>query len=686
MKKTFIKRFAVVLLTLIIAFGAFACKKNKTQSGTDDPGTAQEINTTVTVPLPDYSKYPLTGNYLVRDGKSDYTIVVPAEAQTVETNAANELAQYLSQTTGVKPKIVSDDTLIGANASGKYISVGDTTLYKAQSWTVDDLAFNDSFKVKTVGNTLFLIGRTGRSTLYAVYDFIEYGLGVKFLSPVYEHIPEVDEVPLRQLDIEENPTFDIRTNFYYPTDNNEDWTAKMRYYSKRLKNEDKAAKIGGVLPSFLAGGFHQLSDFVPFDTYYSQHPEWFSSSVSTKYQVCYSNGLNDDGTVAPGETVIGTVIENLTKTLIDRPEVIYAVLGQNDNWVICNCDRCLEQVEYLGGMRSAQQVLFVNTVAREVKERLEAVGRDTSSLMFGITSYQWSVAAPIVQNADGEQVVSHPLAIPRDDIFLYFAPSEACYLHAFNDPECTVNNFQSNAYFTGWKKITKNFFVWDYIIDFSDHPCWYPNIGILQQNLRYFRDSGVVASLPEGALTGRNIYEIDLVNYIETKLMWNCDYPVNEIKAEFDRYYFGEQAGSVMTQFTNYMNAHFEAESRATSSLRHAHMYTAAAPWIVSADTITKPFIDGAYTYINKAYELIKNDSALTSAQKEAYNRNILSAEIQLMWLMYKNYDQNFYTSDQDKYDFMNRLVDTMRFLDIGNAVHGTSLEDTISTILGTLQ
>ena len=104
---------------------------------------------------------------IVRDGKSDYVIVVPDKATPVEQTAARELQQHLAAVTGVTLPVVSEAE---APRDMPRVSVGDgaATRKLLAGLSLGSLA-PDTIVIRTAGRDLVLAGHPRRGTLYAVY-------------------------------------------------------------------------------------------------------------------------------------------------------------------------------------------------------------------------------------------------------------------------------------------------------------------------------------------------------------------------------------------------------------------------------------------------------------------------------------------------------------------------------------
>ena len=158
-----LKRTLAILLCLVTAFGAFsACAKKPDNEENKDANLIG--NEPITVDDTDV--------YLVNGGKSDYKIVVSADATRIEKHAAEELKSFIEKSTAVKLPI-TDDKEVSHDNNAHYISVGSTKLLAAETdikVDYEELGENGVI-VKTQGNCVYVTGATENGTLLAVYRF-----------------------------------------------------------------------------------------------------------------------------------------------------------------------------------------------------------------------------------------------------------------------------------------------------------------------------------------------------------------------------------------------------------------------------------------------------------------------------------------------------------------------------------
>ena len=113
---------------------------------------------------------------LAENGKTTYKILLPENADRVLRFAAKELAAYLKKMTGACFPVLRE---------GEEDFCETFFLLKAGKETDDQL---DSFALLPEGKSLILEGVNPRSTLFAVYDFLEF-LGCSFVEPEVEVVP-----------------------------------------------------------------------------------------------------------------------------------------------------------------------------------------------------------------------------------------------------------------------------------------------------------------------------------------------------------------------------------------------------------------------------------------------------------------------------------------------------------------
>lgn len=594
--------------------------------------------------------------WLVKGGKTEYKIVVSVAATACERYAAEELQAYLKKISSVELAIVTDE---GIALGDKAIAIGDTALAKEAKFCTTGLNL-DGFRIKTEGDTVLIKGQRERGTLYGIYDYLEKFLCVRFVTENFEHVPTWEDIPLYEMDIKEIPAFMVRNHQVRSIRFNLAFAAKKRMNSLCYFSAAETAKYGGSYMDDWTGAMHGFEHFLPYEKYGKTHPEWFTRPDRATSQPVMSNGLNDDGTVNEEmeESVLKEMIENVKRELLDKPDVIFISLGQNDNHNFSTHPDCLRQKELFGGY-SGQLVVFINAIAREVKKWMKEVGMERE-VYFVTFAYQETQFPPVVKK-DGQFQPAHPLAVCRDDVAVMLAAYEASY----NEPLKTfdVNDFNCvycNQYM-GWSAICKNLFMFDYDTNFSDALSWYPNTDVIYPNLVFYKELGIKGVMTCG-LGGHSHYQGMLNTYLFSKLEWSLDeMDIEELIKEFNRLYFGAEAGYMIDRLVRYIRTHFKNVADQDGYHKPAQIFSNASYWMISSKTWDYNFLEECQRLTWGARWHTTERTSCTDEQKKTYLEHIAAVDVMLKYMKYKHFDELYGRSDEKKLDFMKGFLEDVK-------------------------
>ena len=188
-----------------------------------DPGTKQNHRRIV-------NENPL-GQYILKDGKTDYTVVIPNDKKgdADYISAKEELLLFFRRSTGVTLNTMYDgylETTAGVENEGiqysensLYISLGDTSILRSSPVNGDkekfdrDILVGDGYRIVTEGRTVFLLGDSSQGVLNAVYGFLELTLGFEWFGrAAYNLNTGVTNIPLYSYDVLEIPDILFRNS------------------------------------------------------------------------------------------------------------------------------------------------------------------------------------------------------------------------------------------------------------------------------------------------------------------------------------------------------------------------------------------------------------------------------------------------------------------------------------------
>ncbi len=414
---------------------------------------------------------------LTQNKITDYRIVRSATADAAVVNAASELAAYLEKITGAALPVVTDDI----PAAEHEIIVGITRDANAIVPDIEALG-EDGYVIRTQVEKLYLLGASGRGTLYAVYDFLERYAGCRFLASYYEKIPHTETLVIpADTDIREIPVFTVRNTFW--ADYKDDiFCAKRRANGRKFKQIDAA---WGGSASWAGGACHTLMELSEMKT-----------DLHFNVEPCLSD-----------EAVYETVLKNVRARLHAHPGARFISVSQNDSdsrGIGCMCDKCKEKLEKTGSYAGAY-IEFVNRIADAIRDEFPDV-------MIHTFAYRFTRQAPVGVK-------------PAPNVTVEMCTIEGCFRHPLNecdaidDPHLKSDTFP--VLLQKWSKLSEVLSIWDYTTDFAHYSLTFPNFEVLRKNARLFAENNAKYIFEQGAYTTRNGEFCELRGYLFSHLLWN---------------------------------------------------------------------------------------------------------------------------------------------------------------------
>ncbi|MGI6529535.1 MAG: DUF4838 domain-containing protein [Clostridia bacterium] len=456
---------------------------------------------------------------LVWNRKSNYKIIIGSNASESEKTAAKELQKYIKQMSKCKLPIKVDAK---TKISEYEIIIGKTNREDSETYTIEREALGDEgFRILTFNNKIIIAGGEKRGTLYGVYTFLEQ-LGCRFFTPRIEKVPTYKSIVLEteQLETLQIPAFEYRDAYWYlGFDSN--WSAKVKINSGVDREYKKS--LGGNIS--YEGFVHTFNLFVPPATYLAEHPEYYSHDESGKTiyydgapaQLCLSNA-----------NVLSIMIEKVKESLKNNPNAQIISVSQNDNPLYCKCAECT-RIDTEEGSHSGTLIRFVNAVADAIKEEYPDVAIDT-------LAYYHTLTPPSITK-------------PRENVIIRVCSIGCCFSHPLST--CVNNSSFRNA-LANWAKIHDRIYVWDYTTNFLNYIGTYPNLGVLQDNMKLFLENNVKGVFEQGVYQrGESGEFAELRTYLLAKLLWDPNTDVEYHMNDFLETYYGEGAEYIKQYITS---------------------------------------------------------------------------------------------------------------------------------------
>ena len=456
---------------------------------------------------------------LFNNGKTDYAIVIGANASESEQWAAQELQHWLKKVSGADFFVRFDTD----EPRGHEIIVGYNQ--RAQALLVSKVVPPDdndeSFTYKNVGPTILIWGGKQRGTMYGVMTFLERELGCRWYTPRVSIVPKKERYTFNYLNHSESPTIRVRNDFYYEAFE-PIWAARNKINGAMSYREQH----GGVECYWAVHTFYR---FMTPSEFFDEHPEYYSlvdgKRIYERAQLCLTN-----------PDVLSIVTERLKQTMRDYPEYLIYSVSQNDWHNPCQCEKC-QAIAKREGSESGPLIWFVNKVAESIEEEFP-------DKFVGTLAYQYT---------------RKPCKTirPRHNVVIRLCSIECCFAHDFHN--CPENeSFVSDL--QGWAAISPHLYIWDYVVNFSHYIMPYPNFRVLQSNIQTFRDNKAIGIMEQAAYQSRGGEFAELRAYVISKLLWDPECDVQQVINDFMYGYYG-RSGQYVRQYFDLLHSRLTPET-----------------------------------------------------------------------------------------------------------------------------
>jgi len=398
---------------------------------------------------------------LVVDGRSDYVIVLAADAIPAEQFAAEELANHLEKMSGAKLPIVTD-----AEALSRHAVLLGRPRYLAKLEVHPDWAEfgKEGYLLQVKGDYLIIAGGRPRGTLYGVYALLEDYLGCRWFAPDTTVIPQSKTIKLprherQKLNIIGKPSFEYRDPWMY-AGHIWSWWWKKHFdadYVSRTRNSGRLLnqhvhpideRHGGYY-DILHGG-HNLSSLVPAELYAKDHPEYYALWEGRRMNKAEERTNRGDFELCLTDpAVVRIAAENMRKWMRDKPNRDMFYVCQSDTGIYCQCERCQAMYDKYKvgpeagyGGYAGRNIWFVNQIASLVEDEFP-------NNRIGTWAYGATRNPP-------KNIKAHR------NVVLCYLPIERCWCHAIDHGLINVDYYALEDGIRKWKEIAQEVQLWDY--------------------------------------------------------------------------------------------------------------------------------------------------------------------------------------------------------------------------------
>ena len=546
------KKLLCILLSALMIFSMAACKKNQ-GSGTEE-GNVTSLRETYNG-VHDFTATD-TDDFLIRNGYTEYTLVVPAGDKTDYMQLAqDEFVLLFKEATGVTLKVITDRDLTHS-AQNRYISLGETTLTSVTDIANEKSALDtDGYRIVTVDKTIFIYGGSNYGTVFGVYGFMKVTFNFEqYYVDVMEIDRDVRTLPLKNYAVTDIPDFIHRAwsnNILVSTAQDKvagnEFAFRMGYKGPRGYN------YMPVFSDYNTTSTKRQSTntltYLPLETYQTAHPKWFAD---TNKELCYTARGDEDELELMIQEVAKKIEFSLTVYTPEQyPQYNCITFTQEDNYPQCGCSECLSAVATDGGYAGVY-IKFLNRVAEKVETWMNAPENadykrdDFKIYMF---AYRYTLEAPVkYDEASNCYVPVSPDVVMRPDTGIVLAILPWNYQMDFWSEE----NVSVRENVTNWGLLTDNIRFWLYGTNFTNY-MW------MFDSFNYFYDGAfawlanrsrnqIFVQEQEGSHGSHTSWH-NLKVYLDAKLQWDTSLDTEELIAKFFKAMYGDAQDAMLNLF-----------------------------------------------------------------------------------------------------------------------------------------
>lgn len=498
---------------------------------------------------------------IISQRKSDYQIVIPSKPTKAEWDASGVLQTYFFKITGLSLPIIYE---YENRRSLKEIHVGNTV----DAGNINRNLGIDDVVIRAKNDKLFINGGSRKGVLYSTYTLLSDILGCKKFTKDLEYIPQKSVLKVsRNIDVKQSPSFEYRTTYFEDSLDPAyaDWNKLNYFFEDRLYHA------------------HTFQVYVPAEKYFKSHPKYFAlvDGKRNPAQLCLSD-----------PNVYQIIKKGLQEDMSKYPQYKYWSVSQNDDEIFCHCNNC-NQKRKDGKDFSEILIPFINKLAQEFPDKI-----------ISTLAYHRSIEAPIYSNVE-----------KNVEIML-------CFTHM--DRRIPLSTGDGNAkmfrdFLNAWQKKNSDIFAWDYICNYNNTLSPFPNIPILQPNLQYMKAHGINKVFLNGIGNQKGEFS-ELKSYIVSKLLWNVNADVNQLKKEFCDAYYQEASSDVL---------HYISMLEENANSTKAIVDVWANPTLNKNDFLSQKNIEEYKKILNKGLAKVKDNPVAYSHVLKEY-ASIEYAEIEI--------------------------------------------------------
>lgn len=550
------KKIIILILTTVFLFSLciapISCDKKQVESEEGQQRYTWDKG------VHDFTAPERQNDYIVKDGATDYVLVVPAKANDKIELAVDEFKVLFKRATNIEIPTIRDNSgdPILTNDNAKRISIGETSLItkmskeEQQAFGYDQKVLGtDGVRIITDKNTVYILGGDFYGVVYSVYDFMQICFNYEFY---YRNCIEIDtnvkNLKMRDFNVLDIPDVAMRNHGNVVSVFKDPWNFELESgvvdstdISRAMNRYRYVSSTEIYLPIYTEVGGTEYN-YGLHNVYYYVHPNsaegwrqtWLSDNAPTNdpmYQeLCYTAHGNEADLEALIQACANKIIYSLTlERWNDRKYVGFTIM---DGGYQCTCSACETAKAQDGGSYAGAIIRVANEMMKRVKEWMKNNGQEDRELNLFFFAYGTTEKAPVkYDEVKKEYVPANNSVICRDDVYTYI---------------CTHNDSRSIYYADGenkedieelvkWRAVAKHMFNWFYQQRYVLYSAYFDTFSMLNNDMyAYALQNGASFIINQGDYRGETVTGFGLLNeYVFSKMMWDATLDIEELCKKF---------------------------------------------------------------------------------------------------------------------------------------------------------
>lgn len=592
-----------------------ACKPSDSSSSTNDDGAMQLPGTSEFEGGAHDTVVENLDGYVVKNGVSEYTIVIPQEAGSMVSFAASELQALVYEATNCELSI-KEDSQVGNSSSVKAISIGETNLFKATDIQLDKKVLgNDGFKLVTKEDDVFLCGGGDYGSMYAVYEFLWHTLGFKQYGYDCYTLTNTPNIQLKNFQVTEIPDFAYRSD-------SSGYQRADATVSRRMRvHEVNWGTVDGVQ-------WHNSFLWVPYD---EAHPLWYADSGA---QLCYTAHGNEQEL----ELMLNRALETFKKEYQKKPDMQAITFTQEDVHDWCTCTTCTQyKNDY--GTDSAVLIPFMNKLSEKMENWVKSLHTEEPNYEYNIDllffAYNSTTNAPAKKNSETNAYE------PLDESLKFSEHVAVYYAPIYLDYQQSIYSKQNQVYYENmlaWDALSSKVYLWIYSTNFKKYWIPYDTYNATQELFQFLAARDCIYLKNQGQFNSEQIGLTawhNLKSFLDIELAWNANADVMELTENFFDAMYGKASKTMLDFYYSYRTYSLKLMNEG----KFLGSFSVYNDNMLNSNYWSYPVLKQWMGYIDKALSEIEYLKAADPIAYQAYYDHIVAERVSIAYMMLEIYE-----------------------------------------------